>query len=275
MTYVASRGIEAVGLGSAQVNLCEPESVETLKRLIRREDALVIISAVTPDKGRDVQTFMNNVTMGMHVSLFLQHAPCAHVVYVSSDAVYADGLSLIRETSYASPSTFHGLMHLVRERMLLQALAGSQVPLTILRPCALYGPTDTHIGYGPNRFLRSAMRQRLITLFGEGEERRDHVYVGDLSRLIGLCVAHRTSGLLNVATGTAVSFARVAKMVAALIEEPVRLESLPRQSAVTHRHFDTSELVRVFPGFRITPIVEGLRLTLHQMTEDTVTHTLR
>jgi nucleoside-diphosphate-sugar epimerase len=36
---------------------------------------------------------------------------------------------------------------------------------------------DPHNGYGPNRFRRLAAGGEEIVLFGEGEERRDHVQV--------------------------------------------------------------------------------------------------
>jgi len=243
--------------------------MQSLRGLIRADDAVVVVSAITPDKGKDVHTLMKNLTMGSHLSIFLQQHPCAHVLYISSDAVYADGMSLIRETSCASPTTFHGLMHLARERMLAQALALGRIPLMILRPCTLYGAQDTHHAYGPNRFLRGAMQQRAITLIGEGEEQRDHVALTDLARLIGFCIVHRSDGVLNVATGTSVSFARLARMVAELFEEPVRIDSQPRQSAVTHRHFDVTALMRAFPSWRPTPLREGLLETFRQLREGT------
>lgn len=269
MQGFSTQAIDAIGLGSAQVNLCDPSSVDLLRQMIRPDDTLLILSALTPDKGRDVSTFMKNVTMGAHLSLFLQQGPCAHVIYLSSDAVYADGVSPIRETSCASPSTLHGLMHLARERLLQEALRSSKTPLLILRPCTLYGPSDTHNGYGPNRFLRSAIREHTISLFGEGEEQRDHLYLDDLSRLIGLCAQQRTSGLLNVATGTAVSFAAVAEMVAGLLDAPVQITSRPRQGPITHRRFDVTALQRAFPSWRATPFSEGLPATYRRWMEET------
>ena len=164
--------VETVSVSSAQIDLCRPESVAMLQRLVQGDDALVITSALTPDKGRDAQTFMKNLLMGQHLGQFLQQSgSCAHVVYLSSDAVYADDVSLIRERSCVSPATFHGLMHMVRERMLSQATAVFRIPTLMLRPCAVYGDGDTHNGYGPNRFVRSALQERVIALFGQGEER--------------------------------------------------------------------------------------------------------
>lgn len=261
--------VPAVSVSSQEVDLCRPEAVEQLRRLVRQEDALVFVSALTPDKGKDAGTLMRNLAMGQQVSALVEQPACSHVVYVSSDAVYSDAVCLIRETSPCDPATFHGLMHLVRERMITLALQPSRTPLLILRPSLLYGPGDTHNGYGPNRFLRSAREERRIVLIGQGEEKRDHVFIRDLSRLIGLCLFHRSAGTLDVATGISTSFAEVAQGVAALFEERVAIESRPRVQPVTHRHFDIAALIKAFPPFRFASLQEGL---MHSLSAEVMMH---
>ena len=65
----------------------------------------------------------------------------------------------------------------------------SRLPLAFLRPTLIYGANDPHNGYGPNRFRRQAAKGETITLFGEGEEKRDHVPVDDVAALVSACVA--------------------------------------------------------------------------------------
>src|SRR5882762_3540442 len=96
--YLTAEGTEPLALGSAQLDLLLPESVEKLAGLLQPDDALVFISALTPDKGKDVRTFMKNLTMGSHVCAALEKSRCAHIIYVSSDSVYDDSASLVRET---------------------------------------------------------------------------------------------------------------------------------------------------------------------------------
>ena len=52
--HLAELGIQRLAIGSAQIDLCLPECVEKLRAVIQPDDALVITSALTPDKGRDV-----------------------------------------------------------------------------------------------------------------------------------------------------------------------------------------------------------------------------
>jgi len=261
INHLSAMNIETTALSSQDIDLSDEGSVEKLAKSVFQNDALIFISALTPDRGRDISTFMRNLTMGENVCGFLEHNQPAHVIYVSSDAVYQDDVDLARETSPCNPSGYHGLMHLVRERMLENTLRASDTPLLILRPSLLFGPGDTHNGYGPNRFMGAAQRGEKITLFGEGEEKRDHVYIEDLSRLIGLGMVHRSQGTLNVATGTATSFMDVAQTVVATVSQEVVIETTPRQTPITHRHFDTAAMIKAYPSFKPVSLQEGLAQT--------------
>jgi nucleoside-diphosphate-sugar epimerase len=236
--------------------------VDALTATIRPDDCLVFMSARTPDKGRDIQTMMRNLAMGEHVCAALARCSCTHVVYVSSDAVYSSDLTLIQESSHCSPSTFYGLMHVVRERMLTETAGASNTPLVILRPSLLYGPGDSHNGYGPNRFVRTALKNREIVLYGNGEERRDHVFVDDFARLICLCITHRSEGILNIATGSSYSFLDVATAVAEACGNSVEIRMQPRAMPITHRHFDVTAVKRAFPAFPVTSLAAGLAVTV-------------
>lgn len=254
----AAAGIPAIGVGREQIDLLDAGAAERLTGLLRTDDALVITSAVAPC--RDAEAMRRNVTMLTTVLRAVSQRPVHHTVYISSDAVYADS-ALVTEGTAAAPSSVHGAMHVAREAMLRGEAADS---LAILRPSLLYGPNDPHNGYGPNRFARQAAAEGRIALFGDGADRRDHVFVADLGRLVVEVLLWRGRGVLNVATGRSLPFRAVAELVAACAARPVDIVAAPRVNAVTHRHFDTAAAIKAFPRFRWTPLEEGV-LTLRTM----------
>lgn len=259
------RGVEVVGISSAEIDLTKPESPAALAGIVGENDAVIIVSAITPDKGKDAATLMRNLAMGQHLSTFIEQSTLAHLVYISSDAVYADDANPVSEDSCCDPSSFHGLMHLVRERMFAEAARKKETPYLILRPCAVYGAGDTHNSYGPNRFLRTAKKEKQINLFGQGEEKRDHVYIKDLSCLVSLCLSSRSEGVLNVATGHAISFFDVAEQVSGLCGGGVEIKGSPRANPVTHRHFDIASIYKAFPDFKLTSLAAGLAESFREM----------
>jgi UDP-glucose 4-epimerase len=263
MRAVARDDVPALGVTRASVDLLDADAGRRLAALLRPSDAVVLVSAVAP--ARSAAHVTQNLRMAEAWVAALGAAPVAHVVYVSSDAVYADGDGLITEHSCAEPSSLHGAMHLAREVVLKTAV---KAPLAILRPSLLYGPGDPHNSYGPNRFRRLAARGDPIVLFGQGEEQRDHVWIEDAGSIVALTLAHRSRGVLNVATGTSLSFRVVADTVAAVTPRPVEIRITPRQGPIVHRHFDTTACMKVFPAFRYAALEDGLRRTVREEAAD-------
>jgi UDP-glucose 4-epimerase len=255
-------GIEAAGLSSRDVDLTEPAAGQQLAERLRPKDVLVFLAALTPDKGRDSGTLMRNLAMCRAVCEATRNVELAQLVYASSDAVYSFDTPLISEQTPAVPLDLYGAMHRTRE---LVSAAEAKAPLAMLRLTAVYGAGDTHNSYGPNRFIRQALKDGRIPLFGNGEETRDHLHVDDAGDLILKVVSHGSTGLLNLATGKSATFRAVADMIAAAAGRPVDIASSPRQNAATHRHFDSTDLLRAFPGMHFKPLEEGLAATLADM----------
>lgn len=257
-----SHGIEVAGASSKEIDLLSPDSVKKLKDQLKPTDAVVFISALAPSRGRDAATLVKNMVMADHFSRHLSENTLSQLVFVSSDAVYDDSLDQLSEDSAAAPGSLHGHMCRGRELILSQAAQASRTPLAIVRPVAIYGAGDPHNGYGPNRFIRSAISESKITLFGEGEEKRDHVHVGDVAAFIRMVLEHRSEGVVNLATGHSVSFGEIAREVMTQLGKEVELDCRPRANPITHKHFDTTQAAQAFPEFRFVSLREGLKKSL-------------
>jgi nucleoside-diphosphate-sugar epimerase len=254
-------GAAVLALGSREIDLAEPAAGAQLAERLREGDTLVFFAALTPDKGRDCATLMRNLAMARAVCEAAKRVKLGHLVYASSDAVYPFGSGPIDEDSPAAPADLYGTMHRTRELMLA---AEAPAPLAVLRLTAVYGAGDTHNSYGPNRFVRQALKERRIALFGNGEEARDHLFVENAAAIFLSVIRHGSRGLLNVATGTSMPFLSVAREVAAQAGAPVAIEPSARQNPVTHRHFDIANLIRAFPAYRPVPLADGLRRMIAQ-----------
>jgi len=259
---LVARGVEVVAITRQDIDLLSDGAAGQLAAILRETDTLVFIAAQAPVKNNAM--LIDNLRMAAAVCTAISSIQVAHVIYVSSDAVYADSDRPLNETSCAQPASLHGVMHLAREVMLAEAC---KVPLCILRPTLIYGANDPHNGYGPNRFRRLAQRGEEIALFGAGEEQRDHVYIDDVAEIIVRCVVHKSQGILNIATGTVTSFLDVAQKATALTRNTPATKSTERSGPMPHRGyraFDPSETALAFPDFCYTPLEIGLALSQKQ-----------
>lgn len=257
---LSSRGVATLPLSRTEIDLLQPGADERLATLLGPEDALVFVSAIAPC--RDVAGLIRNMTMVQAVIAAVVRSPVAHLVNISSDAVYAGESQKVDERTPVAPDSMHGMMHAARELALRTSI---KVPLATLRPSLIYGAADPHNGYGPNRFRRLAAEGKDIPLFGGGEEKRDHVFIEDVAGMVGLCLSHRSTGTLDAATGRSVSFREVAEMIVAREGKPTRIVPSPRQNPILHREFDVAARLQAFPNFAFTPLEQGL-FRVHQET---------
>jgi len=280
--HLQSIGIAVTAVGKDEVDLTRPASVEELGARLEDTDTVVITSTLTPDKGRDVRTLMTNLVMAQHLCEVFDKRRCAHVIHLSSDAVYAGHTIPLDEDSSREPVDLYAVMHTAREMMLGSVLTARHVPFCVLRPVNIYGFGDSHNSYGPNRFIRQAFEDGRITVFGKGEERRCHLYIEDAVRLIAACIARRIAGRFNLAPPEAVTFRWIAETIRAACPFPVELEFKPRSAPTSHRPstltrvlrqlshlgrpldptvhrtYAVAKLRRTFPDFHFTPMPEAL-----------------
>jgi UDP-glucose 4-epimerase len=258
-------GIDTLPITRNEVELLADGAANRLAEYIKDNDSLIVISAKAPVKNNDM--LLENIIMMRAICAAIEQTKPSHVVYISSDAVYADSPTPITETSCAQPGSLHGAMHLARELMLEHSCS---VPLAILRPTLVYGFDDPHNGYGPNRFRRLAANGEDIVLFGEGEERRDHVLVDDIADIVQRVLFQRSKGILNIATGQVTSFRALAEKIVALSGSTVSISGSPRQGPMPHggyRPFDSTASKVAFPDSEYTSIDQGLALVHKQMAK--------
>ncbi len=239
-----------------EVDLLAPNCTEVLRTRLRPDDAVVFVAAVAPAK--NTAQLMVNLRMAEAASAALAEIPPAHLLYISSDAVYADDANPTNERSPIAPSTIHGMMHAARELIFRTEYRG---PFAALRPTLIYGARDPHSGYGPNRFMRQAAKDGSISIFGEGEEKRDHIAVDDVARLAAMILLHHSVGALNAVTGVATTFHDIAHIVAAQFSPRATVTSVPRPGPrphLLHRFFDIRACYKAFPDFRFEPLADGI-----------------
>ena len=263
VAQLAAAKISHLGLGRHEIDLLTTGAAELLAAQLRPGDVVVAAAARAPC--RTMAMFIENMIIVKAIIDALVRVPVSHVINVSSDAVYGDEPAPLTEHAPTAPESLHGAMHLAREIAFRSEIPA---PLAIVRPTLIYGASDPHNGYGPNRFRRQAARGEEILLFGEGEERRDHVLVDDVAALILRIALRRSTGTLNIATGETYSFRAIAEMVVAAARKPLAIKGSPRHGPMPHngyRPFDPAASHAAFPNFRYVSLPAGIQRVQTEM----------
>ena len=139
------------------------------------------------------------------------------VVLASSCAVYGDDPTMPKtETSPVAPASPYADSKLAGERLCAEA----KIPAVALRFFNVYGPRQDPRGpyaAAVPKFLESARAGSPLTIFGDGHQTRDFVYVDDVTAALEhAALSPSLSGVYNVASGHSVSVLRLAELILAL-----------------------------------------------------------
>jgi UDP-glucose 4-epimerase len=255
--------LELIALSVGELDLTRAESVERLTALFTADAGVgvVMTAGIKRQWGDSLEAFSGNLDMAANVCRALAARPVSRFLFFSSAAVYGESNhnQAIDEDTAISPSSYYGIAKFASERLLRQSLRRG---LVALRPPLIYGPGDSSKSYGPAGFIRAALDGEPIALWGDGEEKREFIYVGDVAELSARLLFSDFEGPLNVASGRQYTFRGAAEIAARLVCGSAAIASRPRSKAKVDHGFHNYRLAGLFPDFRFHSLEDGMRRTL-------------
>ncbi len=203
-----------------------------------------------------------------HVLEYARAHGVKKVVLASSAAVYGDVAELpVAEEMAKAPVSPYGIDKYASELALDYYASVHSVPTTSLRFFNVYGPRqDPSSPYSGviSIFTDRARAGRTLTIFGDGGQTRDFVFVGDVVRAIIAAVGDGNSRLVaNVGTGNEVTVLELAKAIVELCGGRSSIEHAPARAGEILKSRARVERLREQLGVVAqTKLVDGLKLTL-------------
>jgi nucleoside-diphosphate-sugar epimerase len=254
ISFLKKNKISFESVSSKNIDLTSEESAKKLT-FFNKKYKIIFLSAITPDRGKDDSVFIKNILMVSNFFKFFKKENIDHFYYFSSDAVYNLDYKIIDENTPATPNDLYGLMHLTRERI-IQNYVNDQ-NRTIFRLTLVYGKGDTHNSYGPNRFAREILEKNKITIFNDGIDTRDFIFIDDVINILYIFTINKISGLFNLATGKSNSFIDIAKILNKISNKNnTVIVKLRNSNKVTYRKFNIKKLKKKI-NYKITSIIKG------------------
>ena len=202
-----------IGLASPRLDVVfAAEKPEAVFHLAAHIDARVSVA----DPIRDAET-------NVHGSLRVLQACVKHgvkkLVFASSGgAIYHDTRNFpTKESEVPSPLTPYGVSKLAFEHYLETARHHFGLEYAALRYANVYGPRQDQKGEGGviGVFCKALLEGRTPTIFGDGKQTRDFVYVDDVVEANLKALRAKKSGVWHVATGEETNVNDVARLAAA------------------------------------------------------------
>ena len=228
---------------------------------------LVVHLAAQADVGTSVERPLFDAEVNVVGTLNVLEAVRPHgaqLVFSSTGgAIYGECERAAREEDERRPLSPYGTAKLAAEEYLAtwNRLHGTRH--VALRFANVYGPRQlAKLEGGVVAIFTDRLRAgEGVTIFGDGEQTRDYVYVGDVVAAV-LAAVGRDGGVFNVGTGTETSVNELfdgVRRVAGVESKPTHAPA--RAGDVLRSFLDVSRSERELGWRPQTPLEEGLRLT--------------
>jgi UDP-glucose 4-epimerase len=216
-----------------QMDICDPALVELIAaerpEVINHHAAQHSVALSTKDPAFDARV---NVLGLINVLTGAQAAGTRKVIFASSAATYGavDVLPFDEDTPQR-PVSPYGITKMVGEHYLHYWQIERGLSYTALRYSNVYGPRQDPNGEAGvvAIFSRRFLDRQPVTIFWDGDQTRDYVYVGDVARANLLALDAADNQILCIGTGVETSVNDLYRGLAALSGFQAPIDRQPRR----------------------------------------------
>ncbi|OGD88071.1 hypothetical protein A2693_02670 [Candidatus Curtissbacteria bacterium RIFCSPHIGHO2_01_FULL_40_12] len=169
------------------------------------------------------------------------------------------------------PTSAYGLSKLIATQMAQIYYRTNNLDVTIFRTSNVYGPhqTPTFSGYNViNHFIDLVTQNKTLTIYGQGEQERDYLYVDDLIEAFLLTLRLKSAGqIYNLGYGKGIKFIEMAKLIIKMVGKgKVRFVEWPTDAKDVETGSYISDISKIKKELGFTPKVdfeEGILRTIN------------
>ncbi len=241
-----------------------------MRKLCRGADYLLHYAAIpsVPLSVKDpLLVNKNGIDATLMALVAARDADVDKVIFASSSAIYGDTKALpVKEDTPLKPLSPYAVTKIASEHYcrLFGELYGMET--VSLRYFNVFGPRQNpkseYAAVVP-RFITNALSGKPLTIYGDGRQTRDFLYVKDVVLANELAMRPGLEGVYNISSGQSVTINHLAKIVLVLSGKDVRVLHAPvRKGEIVRSEADVSR-ARKELGFEPKyPIEKGLRETI-------------
>ncbi len=175
---------------------------------------------------------------------------CEHFIFFSSSMAYGNFMTPeVAEDHPLEPIGIYGALKVGGEKMVIAYQQVFNLPYTIIRPSALYGPRCVSRRVG-QIFIENAMRGHKLRIEGDGVEKLDFTYIDDLVEGVCLSIEHPAARnqIFNMTYGAARSIKELVEITTRFFPE-LQVENVVRDHLMPQRGTLSVEKARRMIGF--------------------------
>jgi UDP-glucose 4-epimerase len=250
------------------VKFCRGDFLDgpTLRRCIVGIDAVVHLAAMSGvmDSIADpARCFADNAEGTFRLLEAARRARVAQFVNASTGgAILGEVAPPISEAMAPAPLSPYGASKLATEGFCSAYSASYGLPCVSLRFSNIYGPNSAHKKSVVAAFIKRALNDKPLLIYGDGTQRRDYLFVGDLVRGIAAAIGRRVSGTFQLGSGRPTSLLELIQALEVSVGRKLGIEGEPSRKGEVHSTWcDITKAGEAFDYSAPTALAGGVRAT--------------
>lgn len=169
------------------------------------------------------------------------------IIYASSSSVYGETKVLpMAEDHPTNPVSPYGVSKLAAEHLCMLYWKNFGVPTVSLRYFTVYGPGQRP-DMGFNKFIKAAVKDEEIIIYGDGNQTRDFTFVSDIVDANILAMESDVKGeIFNIGGGIRISVLDIIEILRQIIGKQIKITNIAFQKGdVMDTFSDTSKAASI------------------------------
>jgi len=234
------------------------------KKYFENADYIFHLACIKPsERGTTEEEYKKNIKMTENVAKFNKNAK---VIYASAGTIYGvcDTFPINEEKKVnCNKNDYYCRGKLESENILIEYSIENGWELAILRITNVYGIEFRRRGEILPNFFESIMNDRSLTIYGNGMQKRDRIFIDDLVNAFVLSLGYNVQGIFNIGSGKSYSTIKVAKMMGKILKKKYdikfkNIDGIERKDNL----LDISLAEKVLGFYPIVRFKKGLKIVL-------------
>lgn len=202
-----------------------------------------------------------NTAIASNVLNIAQKNRVNKVILFSSADIYSSEL----EAPFAEEDDFNRYPDLNRDGYVLskiftEILAKKYIDdfkmnILVLRPTNIFGLHDKKNGIIPTIYQK-IMRGEQLVILGNGQQKRNFIYVNDLSKIVGLLIEKDAQGTINIGSSETVDINKLIEIISKLLNKKCEVKYIDTDDA-KNRNLNIGKLMSLI-NYKFDPIEKAM-----------------
>lgn len=234
-----------------------------IEKIPKDIDGIFHLAAILPYRKSTIKEIFDVNTWAIN-NLIMNSWIYSKIIYTSSISVYSEPPKYlpVDEIHFTRPSTLYGISKLMGE--FYCRFTTSYLDPIILRYSGVYG-LGQHQHEAPYRFIKQALANKPITIYGNGNQSSDFTYIDDIVEGTILAYEKNKPGIYNLTSGEETSIKKLAETIIKITGSKSKIKYINKPSDRPFRFYcDISKAKKTF-GYNPRSLKEGLKEYVKKM----------